>query len=94
MIDAWFARIKEIAAAAGQLEAAIDRRLDRAAPATSPRSTIVSPASSRSWPMTMARRSRRWYRHVFYGWNIYSLYDGQLFPGLADALQARAMRSG
>ena len=22
----------------------------------------------------------KWYRHVFYGWNIYSLYDGQPFP--------------
>ena len=30
----------------------------------------------------------KWYRHVFYGWNIYSLYDGQPFPGLAAALQA------
>lgn len=29
----------------------------------------------------------RWYRHVFYGWNIYSLYDGQPFPGLAEAMR-------
>jgi len=29
----------------------------------------------------------RWYRHVFYGWNIYSLYDGQPFPGLAEAIR-------
>jgi putative CocE/NonD family hydrolase len=28
----------------------------------------------------------RWYRHVVYGWNIYSLYAGQVFPGLAGAL--------
>jgi hypothetical protein len=27
----------------------------------------------------------RWYRHVVYGWNIYSLYAGQPFPGLAAA---------
>jgi uncharacterized protein len=27
----------------------------------------------------------RWYRHVVYGWNIYSLYSGQPFPGLAAA---------
>jgi len=27
----------------------------------------------------------RWYRHVVYGWNIYSLYAGQAFPGLAGA---------
>ncbi|MBL0171743.1 MAG: CocE/NonD family hydrolase [Gemmatimonadaceae bacterium] len=31
----------------------------------------------------------KWYRHVFYGWNIYSLYDGQPFPGLAEAERLR-----
>ncbi|MFM7274058.1 MAG: M28 family peptidase [Gammaproteobacteria bacterium] len=31
---------------------------------------------------------RAWYRHVFHGWNIYSLYDGQPFPGLADAVRS------
>jgi N-acetylated-alpha-linked acidic dipeptidase len=30
-----------------------------------------------------------WYRHVIYGWNIYSLYDGQPLPGLADAMRVR-----
>ena len=30
-----------------------------------------------------------WYRHVIYGWNIYSLYDGQPFPGLAEAIRLR-----
>ena len=29
----------------------------------------------------------KWYRHVVYGWNIYSLYDGQPFPGLAEAVR-------
>lgn len=29
---------------------------------------------------------RAWFRHVFHGWNIYSLYDGQLFPGMHEAL--------
>ncbi len=38
---------------------------------------------------------REWYRHVFFGWNIYSLYDGQPFPGLAEALRnADAARAG
>jgi N-acetylated-alpha-linked acidic dipeptidase len=32
---------------------------------------------------------RRWYRHVIYGWDIYSLYDGQPFPRLAEAIRAR-----
>ncbi|MGQ0647233.1 MAG: M28 family peptidase [Gemmatimonadaceae bacterium] len=31
----------------------------------------------------------RWYRHVLHGWNIYALYDGQMFPGLADAIRLR-----
>jgi len=30
---------------------------------------------------------RRWYRHVIYGWNIYSLYEGQPLPGLAGAVR-------
>ena len=34
----------------------------------------------------------KWYRHVFYGWNIYSLYDGQPFPGLAEALRVQGRR--
>jgi N-acetylated-alpha-linked acidic dipeptidase len=31
----------------------------------------------------------KWYRHVLYGWNIYSLYDGQPFPGLAEAFRLK-----
>jgi len=31
---------------------------------------------------------KRWYRHVIYGWNIYSLYEGQPLPGLAQAIQS------
>ena len=31
--------------------------------------------------------AERWYRHVIYGWNIYSLYDGQPLPGLAEAIR-------
>ena len=31
----------------------------------------------------------KWYRHVVYGWNVYSLYDGQPFPGLFEALRVR-----
>ena len=30
----------------------------------------------------------RWYRHVVYGWNIYSLYEGQPLPGLAAAIRS------
>jgi N-acetylated-alpha-linked acidic dipeptidase len=33
--------------------------------------------------------AERWYRHVIYGWNIYSLYDGQPLPGLAEAVRVK-----
>jgi N-acetylated-alpha-linked acidic dipeptidase len=33
--------------------------------------------------------AERWYRHVIYGWNIYSLYEGQPLPGLAEAIRLR-----
>lgn len=32
---------------------------------------------------------KRWYRHVIYGWNIYSLYEGQPLPGVAEAIRLR-----
>jgi N-acetylated-alpha-linked acidic dipeptidase len=32
---------------------------------------------------------RRWYRHVIYGWNIHSLYDGQPLPGVAEAIRLK-----
>jgi len=32
---------------------------------------------------------KRWYRHVIYGWNIYSLYEGQPLPGFAEAIRLR-----
>jgi N-acetylated-alpha-linked acidic dipeptidase len=35
---------------------------------------------------------RRWYRHVVYGWNIHSLYDGQPLPGLAEAIRLKNAR--
>ncbi len=33
--------------------------------------------------------TEQWYRHVIYGWNIYSLYDGQPLPGLAEAIRLK-----
>ena len=33
--------------------------------------------------------AKHWYRHVIYGWNIYSLYDGQPLPGLAEAIRLK-----
>jgi N-acetylated-alpha-linked acidic dipeptidase len=36
-----------------------------------------------------ATPAEHWYRHVIYGWNIYSLYDGQPLPGLAEAIRLK-----
>jgi N-acetylated-alpha-linked acidic dipeptidase len=85
---AWFARVKEIAAVAGQLEAAIDRRLTTGAGDFAALNDRLARLEQKLADDDGAPASR-WYRHVFYGWNIYSLYDGQLFPGLADALRRR-----
>jgi N-acetylated-alpha-linked acidic dipeptidase len=35
----------------------------------------------------------RWYRHVVYGWNIYSMYDGQPLPGLFEAIRVGDARA-
>lgn len=34
-----------------------------------------------------APADQRWFRHVVYGWNIYSMYDGQPLPDLAEAIR-------
>ena len=77
--------------AAAALESAIDARLAagrcRARRVRAERP--ARPAWSSCLPTTTARADTKWYRHVFYGWNIYSLYDGQPFPGLAEALRVK-----
>ena len=81
-------RVDRIGAAARELEAAIDARLQSGR----------VPADAAALNDRLARLEQQladdegapesqWYRHVFYGWNIYSLYDGQPFPGHADAIR-------
>ena len=78
-------------AAAETLESAIDERLR--AGAVPPRRRGLLNDASRGWSRSLAdddgAAESKWYRHVFYGWNIYSLYDGQPFPGLAEALRVK-----
>jgi N-acetylated-alpha-linked acidic dipeptidase len=91
-LDATALRTKSAAvrAAAETLESAIDERLR----------TGSVPADAAALNDTIGRMEQlladddgaaesKWYRHVFYGWNIYSLYDGQPFPGLAEALRLK-----
>ena len=88
-VDGWFARVKEIAAVATRLESAIDRRLS--AGSTGDFAALNDRLARLEQKLTddAGAPQSRWYRHVFYGWNIYSLYDGQLFPGLTEALRLR-----
>lgn len=85
------ARAEGVAAATAALESAIDRRLaadDLPATALSSLNDRLARMEQQLADDDGAPESR-WYRHVFYGWNIYSLYDGQPFPGLAEALRVR-----
>jgi N-acetylated-alpha-linked acidic dipeptidase len=78
-----------------QRAAALERRIDSALLSGS-----LDAASARALNDQLARLEqqlldeseapdKRWYRHVIYGWNIYSLYEGQPLPGLAEAIRLR-----
>jgi N-acetylated-alpha-linked acidic dipeptidase len=73
----------------------LERRIDAALT-----SGTLSPAAAKALNDQLVRleqalldesepASERWYRHVIYGWNIYSLYEGQPLPGLAEAIRLR-----
>lgn len=85
------ARAQSAAAAAGDLESAIDAAL-AAGTLTRASAGALNDRLSRM-EQTLAdddgAPDTKWYRHVFYGWNIYSLYDGQPFPGLAEAFRVK-----
>jgi N-acetylated-alpha-linked acidic dipeptidase len=80
---------------AGRLERAVDARLSTRAGRTGTTDTTLALVNDRLARLEQAladddgAEESRWYRHVFYGWNIYSLYDGQPFPGLAEAMRRR-----
>ena len=88
-LDAWLARVKDIAAAAAELDSAIDRRLQTGRPGDFAALNDRLARLEQKLTDDDGAAQSRWYRHVFYGWNIYSLYDGQLFPGLTDAIRRR-----
>ena len=91
-IDVASLRVKATAVrdAAAALEAAIDERLRTGAlPAGAPTLNDRLARMEQLLADDDGAPESKWYRHVFYGWNIYSLYDGQPFPGLAEALRLR-----
>ncbi len=84
-------RADAVRVAAAALEGAIDTRLAAggiAAPVAAALNDRLARMEQRLADDDGAPDTK-WYRHVFYGWNIYSLYDGQPFPGLAEALRIK-----
>lgn len=82
-------RAEAVRVAAAALEQAIDTALASNGVPASSRAALNDRLSRME--QTLAdddgAADTKWYRHVFYGWNIYSLYDGQPFPGLAEAFR-------
>ena len=82
-------RAEAVRVAAAALEQAIDTALASGGVPASSRAALNDRLSRME--QTLAdddgAADTKWYRHVFYGWNIYSLYDGQPFPGLAEAFR-------
>jgi len=86
---------KAIAAEIEQRAAALERRVD--ADLEAGRGTAQARAALNDQLVHLEQAlldessspAERWYRHVIYGWNIYSLYEGQPLPGLADAIRVR-----
>ena len=84
----WLARVTQIEAAATALSAAVDRRLESGGGNFAALNDRLA-RLEQTLADDEGEADSRWYRHVFYGWDIYSLYDGQMFPGLASAIRAR-----
>lgn len=85
------ARAQAVEAAANTLEDLIDRRLSAGSLHESVRPALNDRLARMEQRLADddGAADSKWYRHVFYGWNIYSLYDGQPFPGLAEALRVK-----
>jgi len=79
--------VVRVAAEADTLERRIDDRL-ASGHVVAANASRVNDALARL-EQRLVDDSQPWYRHVIYGWNIYSLYDGQPFPGLAEAIRTR-----
>ena len=88
-VNAWLALVEEIESAAAALETAIDHLLASKTPGNFSALNDRLARLEQKLADDHGAADTRWYRHVFYGWNIYSLYDGQMFPGLAEALRLR-----
>ena len=81
----------EIAARAGALEKRIDEGIETGLGNEAARAALNDGLAHLEQTLLdeSASPSERWYRHVIYGWNIYSLYEGQPLPGLAEAIRMK-----
>jgi N-acetylated-alpha-linked acidic dipeptidase len=82
---------KRIAARAGALERRIDDNVESGRWPDSSSATLNDRLAHLEQALLDESGTpvERWYRHVIYGWNIYSLYDGQPLPGLAEAIRLK-----
>jgi N-acetylated-alpha-linked acidic dipeptidase len=87
-VEELHARARQIELAATELTGAIDRRLETTPGDFTALNDRLARLEQKLADDDGAAESR-WYRHVFYGWDIYSMYDGQMFPGLATAFRLR-----
>jgi N-acetylated-alpha-linked acidic dipeptidase len=81
----------EIATRAGELERSIDANTETGRWSDAARASLNDRLAHLEQTLLdeSGTPAERWYRHVVYGWNIYSLYDGQPLPGLAEAIRLK-----
>jgi N-acetylated-alpha-linked acidic dipeptidase len=79
----------EIETRAGALERSIDANIEAGRLSDAARASLNDRLAHLEQTLLdeSGTPAERWYRHVIYGWNIYSLYDGQPLPGLAEAIR-------
>ncbi len=69
------------------LDQAMDRRLAQGGLRAARRRLVNDRLAKAEQTLIDASGENTWYQHVVQGWNIYSLYDGQLFPAAHKALR-------
>jgi N-acetylated-alpha-linked acidic dipeptidase len=88
------AAVERVAASASALERQIDNGLSSGGlPSSTTRrlNDVLARLEQRLLDET-APAKERWYRHLIYGWDIYSSYDGQPFPHLAQSVRSNDAR--
>ena len=81
-------KVERLADAARAVDQLVDERLNAGRVPPGATLAAVSTVLARL-EQTLVDDRTPWYRHVVYGWNIYSLYDGQPLPRLAEAIRER-----